>query len=324
LTADGIVQPRRPKPWRVALSIALGGGGIGVIAYFLHDTDLDQVVAVLAGLAAWLPLLLAIEGLRIGVEAIGTRALYKHPLPTGALIRAHVIGYSLAFYMPAGRAAAETVKATLLAKHSTVARATAVAAANQSLALLGLAIAALACLVAAATLPGTDKLVASLAVVAASTGTIGIVLRLATLRMRGRWVQRFAPKLVRVVEDARTEVPVFLPALTMAMFLVNRTLQLVAIAVLLHAVGGTVSVATVMTAGGVNLVGASLGDMVPGQLGTTDATFSVSARLLGLTPEAAISIALAIHVIQMTWMAIGLVIELAARLFGTVHGKRVV
>jgi uncharacterized membrane protein YbhN (UPF0104 family) len=239
-------------------------------------------------------------------------------------VRAHVIGYSLAFYMPAGRAAAEAVKASLLARWSTAARAAAVAAANQSLALLGLAIAALACLIGAATLPGTERLVASLAVVAAITGALGLAIRLATLRMRGGWVRRFAPKIANLVDDARGEVPRLLPALPLAMFLVNRALQLGSIALLLYAVGGAVSVATVLAAGGVNLVGASLGDMVPGQLGTTDATFSVSAALVGLTPEAAISIALVIHILQMTWMAIGLEIEAALRLAGGVHGKRVV
>lgn len=324
MAADGVTRPRR---WRIALSIALGGAGVALIAYFLHRTDLGEVAAALARLAAWLPVLLAIEGLRIGVEAAGTRSLYRlgrRQLPTGALLRAHVIGYSLAFYMPAGRAAAETVKATLLARWSTAARAAAVAAANQSLALLGLALAALACLAGAATLPGTENLVAALGVVAAVTGGLGVAIRFATLRIRGRWVRRFAPRLARIVDDARTEVPRFVPALPLALFLVNRALQLVSIAVLLHAVGGAVSPAAVLAAGGVNLVGASLGDMVPGQLGTTDATFSVSAGLLGLTPEAAISIALTIHVIQMTWMAIGLAIEIALHLVGTVHGKRVV
>lgn len=317
------------RRWRLALSIALGGGGIAVIAYFLHRANLHAVGVVLAHVAPWLPVLLAIEGARIATEAVGTRSLYALPrehLPTGALLRAHVIGYSIAFYMPAGRAAAEAVKAALLARYATPVRAAAVAAANQSLALVGLAAAALVCLAGAATQPGTERLVGGLAIVAAVTGGLGIAMRIATLRMRGRWVHRFAPRAARFMDGTRDEIRQLVPALPMATFLASRALQLAAFAVLLHAVGGVVTVPAVLIAGGINLVGASLGDMVPGQLGATDATFAVWSRLLGLTPAAAIAIAVTMHIIQLTWMGIGLAIEIALRLVRVVQrvGKRVV
>lgn len=309
---------------RFALSIVLAIAGVAVIAYFLHTTRLADVRDALGRLAVWIPLLIALEGARIAVEAAGTRALYQpYELPIGLLLRSHVIGYSLAFYMPAGRASAEAVKAAMLAKCATPARAAAVAAANQSLALLGLAIAAIACLVGAALIPATSRLVASLAVVAAVTGALAIVIRVATLRMRGGWLLRFAPKIATIVDDARCEVPRWLPLFPLAMFVVNRGLQLVSIAILLHALSGDVTLVSTLAVGGVNLVGASLGDMVPGQLGATDATFSVSARLVGLTTAAALSIALMIHIIQMTWMAIGIVTELGLRIAATVQRKRV-
>jgi Lysylphosphatidylglycerol synthase TM region len=310
--------------WRIALSILLGAGGIAVIAYFLHATRLDDVRDALEQLAAWIPVLLVVEGARIVVEMAGTRALYApHRLPMGLLLRSHVIGYSLAFYMPAGRATAETVKAAMLVRCATPARAAAVAAANQSLALLGMSAAAFACMIGAACVDGSARLVASVGAVGALTGGLGLTIRFATLRLDAGWLRRFAPKAATVVGDARAEIPRWFPAFPLAMFLANRALQLLSIAILLHVLAGHVTVISTLVAGAVNLVGASLGDMVPGQLGATDATFSVSAGLVGLTPSAAISIALVIHIVQMTWMAIGLVAELAVRVTGWRQGKRV-
>ncbi len=291
-----------------------------MIVYFLHATRLDDVRDALVQLAAWIPVLFVLEGARIAVEAAGTRALYlPYRVPLGLLARSHVIGYSLAFYMPAGRATAETVKAAMLAKCATPARAAAVAAANQSLALLGMSAAGFACMIGAALVPGSGKLVASVAAVASLTGALGFAIRFATLHLDAGWLRRFAPKAAIVVGDARAEIPRWFPPFPLAMFLANRLLQLASIAVLLYALAGTVTVTSTLVAGAVNLVGASLGDMVPGQLGATDATFSVSAGLVGLTPSAAISIALMIHIVQMTWMAIGLVTELVVRVY-----KRVV
>jgi hypothetical protein len=299
------------------LSVALAAGGFAAIIWFLHTTSEHDVREAARQLAGWLPVVFGLEGARIAIEAIGTRALYglaRERLPTGALLRAHVIGYGLAFYMPAGRTTGEAVKAAMLARWSTPARAAAVAAANQSLALLGLALAALACLAGAVMVPGAERLIAALATIAAITGGLGIAIRFATLYAPGRWLRRFAPKLGSLLEDVRSEIPRFIPPAPLATFVVSRALQLVSIATLLFALGADVSMWTVLATGGINLVGATLGDMIPGQLGATDATFTMSASSVGLTPAAGLSIALAIHVVQMTWMAFGLALELAVRI----------
>lgn len=307
----------RPPRWRAAVQLALAAAGVAVIVYFVATVDVARLGGELARVAPWLPVLLALEGARIAVETAGTRALYADAvrLPWRAALRAHVVGYGLAFYMPAGRAAAEAVKAVMLAPRSTPARAAAVAAANQALALLGLAIAALVCALGARALDA-PQLVASLLVVAAVTGGLGAGVRVATLRMRGGWVRRFAPRIATVVDDARAEIPRWLPLAPLAAFLASRALQLAGIAVLLGALAAQVTLAGALAANGVGLVGASLGDLVPGQLGATDATFSISAGLVGLTPEAALAIALAVHAVQLAWLAIALVMELIIRARG--------
>ena len=315
----------RTARWRIAVSIVLGAGGVAVIIYFLHATRLEDVRDALVSLSAWIPVLLAIEGARIAVEVIGTRSLYApHRVPIGLLVRTHIIGYCLAFYMPAGRATAETVKAAMLSKCATPARAAAVAAVNQSLALLALSAVATACAIGAACQPGAGRLVASVGAVAAITGGLGFAIRFATLRLDSGWLRRFAPKVAVLFDDARGEIPRWFPPLPLAMFLLNRALQLGSIALLMYVLSGHVTLGSTLVAGAVNYVGASLGDMIPGQLGATDATFSVSAGLIGLTASTAISIALIIHIVQMTWMATGLAMEAVIRLLAWRQGKRVV
>jgi hypothetical protein len=328
LTGELDAAIQRPPRWRIAVSLVLALGGVAVIAYFLYTTRLADVQHALGQLLAWIPLLLAIEGGRILVESAGTRLLYGLPrdqLPTSLLVRSHVVGYGLAFYMPAGRAAAETVKATMLAKCSTPARAAAVAAANQSLALLGLAVAAIVCAIGAAMTEGSSALVGPLVIVAGVTGGLGVVIRVATLRLRGKVVRRFAPKIATLVDEVRGEIPHWFPVAPFAMFLASRALQLLGIAVVVYAIVGDVSAVGALAANGVGLVGASLGDLVPGQLGATDATFAVSAGTVGLTREAAISIALVIHLVQMSWLGIALLMELALRMLArpAVQGSRV-
>lgn len=298
---------------RVLVQIALAVFGLAVIGYYLATVDRAAMGAALGRVAVWLPVLLALEGARIAIEAVGTRALYglgRDRLPTGALLRAHVVGYGLAFYMPAGRAAAEAIKATLLARWSTPARAAAVAAANQSLALLGLAIAAATCAVVTSTVDGTGRLVASLVAVAATTGALAVVVRVATLRLPTGVLARFVPRIARTLGAAQREIPAWLPWRTLGTFLVTRALQVGSAAVMLHALVGDVTVVGAVIVTGVGLVGASVGDLVPGQFGATDATFAVSAELIGLTHEAALAIALVTHVVQMSWLGLGVIAEL--------------
>ena len=284
-------------PVRVMLSVLLGVCGALVIVYFLVHTPSDVLLGALARTARVLPWLLAIEAARIGCEAAGTRAMYAGRVPWWPCLRVHVLGYGLAFYLPAGRAASEAAKATLLARFATPARAFAVAAANQSIALLGLALAACVTALGACFTGAGATLCRALFALSAITFVLSVIVRVGTRR---------------ALPAARSDA--FVPLPLLAAFTANRALQFVSIALLLSAVGGRVNAAGVFAGNGLQLVGASLGDVVPGQLGTVDASFAFGASFIGLDTGGAVAMALTIHVVQLAWLAAGLVLEGAARL----------
>jgi hypothetical protein len=59
---------------------------------------------------------------------------------------------------------------------------------------------------------------------------------------------------------------------------------------------------------GVHLVGAAVGDLMPSQLGTTEANFTLAAAALALPAASAVSIALLAHLAQILWVLVGAVV----------------
>ena len=113
---------------------ASGALGLAAVAVTLAHTDFSA----LRRFGAWAALVIAVEGLRIGAEAVATRALHGDAVrvPWVHLLRAHGVGYALANTLPAGRSLAETAKAVMLAPWATGARSAGVAATNQALVLI--------------------------------------------------------------------------------------------------------------------------------------------------------------------------------------------
>jgi hypothetical protein len=81
----------------------------------------------------------------------------------------------------------------------------------------------------------------------------------------------------------------------------SRALQLAQVALVARAL--SLHALPAARAFGALLVGASLGDVVPAQLGATDAALSLSAGAIGATPGACAAIAVAVHVAQLAVLA---------------------
>jgi len=81
----------------------------------------------------------------------------------------------------------------------------------------------------------------------------------------------------------------------------GRIVQALQYGVVLYAVGGVATASTALMAQGIQLVGASVGDLVPGQMGATEGAFRAFAGALGLgaEPARALSIALVIRMAQL-------------------------
>jgi len=84
-----------------------------------------------------------------------------------------------------------------------------------------------------------------------------------------------------------------------------RAVPLLSLAILARALGASSMVRAGLTAGSVHMVATSAGDLVPGQLGVTDAAFALAAPALGLSLAAAVAVALLSHGVQLVWCAAG-------------------
>ncbi|HKQ70968.1 MAG TPA: lysylphosphatidylglycerol synthase domain-containing protein [Polyangiaceae bacterium] len=270
-----------------------------------------STLAVVLGALPLVPLAVAIEGTRIGTEILAMQRLFamlKCSVPLGAIVRAQFIGYSVGNVVPVGRLAAEATKAGLLAKHARLATTAAVAAIAQALHLLASAVILVPSAVAARSMSAPLALSATIAGQCLLLGGAGGGILLAAYFVPSRWLHRL-PKASRALESFRAAIrslPAF-PARALGWLVLCRFLQVVLIAVLMRAVRSQPSVAAPFLAQGVLLVGASVGDVVPGQVGALEGIFRLFASTMGMTPTCAVSVALLIHAVQALWVFAGFV-----------------
>jgi uncharacterized membrane protein YbhN (UPF0104 family) len=121
-----------------------------------------------------------------------------------------------------------------------------------------------------------------------------------------RLLQRF-PRIARALGDFRVAIrslPRF-PAGALAWLVLGRFAQVLLIAVLARAVGAAFSVAGPFVAQAVLLIGATVGDVIPGQIGAFEAAFSLFSSAIGMSMANAVAVALLIHLVQASWVVVG-------------------
>jgi hypothetical protein len=130
---------------------------------------------------------------------------------------------------------------------------------------------------------------------AAVTGVLGIGIYLSSRHFQiGGWLGRrlkmlasHGPETDRVFREAPA-----VPVQALLVCCTGRLVQAVQYGVILVAVGGSAGALPALLSEGIHLVGAGLGDMVPNQVGVTEAAYGVFSSTLGLTTAAGISLAL--------------------------------
>jgi hypothetical protein len=222
--------------------------------------------------------------------------------------------------LPAGRAAGEVTRATLLAKH-VGANAAATAGAQLQAAYVTAILVASA--VEGATVAGAYGARTPLAWLLAGNavlmaGTCAGLLALLWDARAGRWIEKLRERFSSATEarsewdpGTRKSVPVRAGFICAC----GRATQVVQYGVILAAVGGTPNVRGALVAHGVHLVGATAGDVVPNQLGIVDGTYSAFAGALGLgdNPARALSIAFVAHAAQLSLAAICVLVAAVTR-----------
>jgi hypothetical protein len=264
--------------------------------------------AVLAGLGASvhaLPALAGLEALMLACSILALRALYGESaaLPSPRQwVQAGAAGYAVGLVVPMGRSAAEATRAILLGRSVGGPRAAVAAVQMQGVTLLSNALFVLPATVATLGLlgPGTTALfIFANGLVAGLLGTGILVVR--QRGQPGRWLgaairrlQRFGMAFDATAGASRRDL---LRALGWEC--VARCAQAVQCWVALAAIGQAAGPVRALVTRGLLMVGSALGDILPAQLGATEATLVVGASSLGLTPSSAASLALLVHGAQL-------------------------
>jgi hypothetical protein len=290
--------------------------GFLAIVLLVERSGTREVWDALSRAAGLFPLVIALEAGMVACDMVGLRLLYgpdRRRLTVPALIRAGLVGYPVMCLVPMGRAIAEATRAALLSRHTSVARAGAAAARLQGLLLLANAFISVPCAIALYLKTGPTLMTAAIAFNAVATTALGAGVIYAVVRSRlGTWLasKTAHARHVGPAFDATLRAEPSFPLGAMAWTAGARVVQLLQYTVLVVAVGGTFGIGQGLVAEGVHLVGAMVGDFVPGQLGATEANFTFATAALGLSAGDALAIALLAHLAQMFWVAVGLLVPL--------------
>ncbi|MCA9647354.1 MAG: flippase-like domain-containing protein [Polyangiaceae bacterium] len=301
------------RAWARVLFSALG---LGFVAFLLSRVDLRLVWGELTRLLPFVPLMILLESGRIAGEYFSTRQLSgasSEELPRRTMLQAHLMSYALSIGLPIGRLFAEGAKATLLARHIGGPRAAAVATSSHVLCLISDATFLVTLSALVWFLSGESLL--TYAVVAQAALSCLLAAALWVLR-RASWPAKALRRVPKAAAWATQMRAAQLPlgrevGRAMLGLLFGRTCQvacfLVALAVTRDGQGNVASLISASAgAQALNQLAGAVGDLMPAQLGVTDALFKGSAPLLGVSVETALAVAVAFHLVQLFWIGVGL------------------
>jgi hypothetical protein len=290
--------------------------GATIILFSVRHAGVDAVQAALQRAAFLAPLVALLEAGIVTCDMIALRQLYGEEakrIPIVSFVWAGLIGYPVMCLVPAGRAVAEAARAAVLARHTSAVHAAAAATRLQAMLLLANGLICVPCALAASTLGPSVVLPVAIGLNGCMTLCLGSFVLYAGSRSRvGEWLARLTSRLERFGPkfDAKLRGEPVLPLKALVATFCARLVQVVQCAVLVAAVGGTFGPIQGLSAEGVNLVAGTIGDLLPAQLGATEATFTWTSQILSLDPGDALSIALLTHMAQMFWVAVGLIVPL--------------
>ncbi len=280
--------------------------GLALAYYFLRSAGIERTLSIVRSAGVWLPVLVLLQIVIVLVDVLALRTLIEDTKPassderiaTGTWFRASAVAYICNVLLPAGRAAGEALRATALAKTVGASRAAGAGARLQACSLLGSATTCFvsAIVIAASFGSGSDaagRAGRSLAGLLALNGTICLVgggavfVLVRSTRLRA-WLRKVA---ARVIKEPAGEGPSTRASIKAYLYCVlGRTTQTLQYGVGLLAVGGHFTLTSASTSQGVQLLGSTVGDLMPGQLGAMEGSYSVFSTVLGVSDAQSLSL----------------------------------
>lgn len=305
---------RDPKQGNRALAFAsrfvLPFLGVAAAALVIRHAGPAEIAEGLRATARVAPLIAALELLHLGADVLATRMTLGEKarrVPLFEFIRAHLVGYAMTNVLPAGRAAAEAAKGAIFAPFVGAPAAAAAAGINQAASLLAASAVSIVCAIACVLSEGPPALSLVLFIHALALCVLGVGIRaLARSSRICAWLGRFRRigSAMDAFRRSSRETPL-VPRGPILAFVAGRGIQAVQIGILATAVGAHLTPSRILIAQGVNMLGASAGDLVPANLGATDGAFALMAGTLGASVPAAVTIAMVLHVVTVGWSIVG-------------------
>ena len=305
------------------LRLLFGIVGLVVVVHLIRAAGASRVGTVLLQAGAWLPLVVALELYQAASDFAAIRALLGgdgRKVAARTWLRSSAVAYAFMIFVPAGRAAGEVARATILSSNLGAPRAATASTQLQAAYLSANGLLSLVefCLVAVFFGLGSPlALLLAGNVLFQAIISAGLLAILWDARV-GRWLDRLRRRLVPKASDSAPVDPAVrrrLPWRAFGICSLSRSMQLVQYAVVLHAVGGAFSARGAVVTHGIHLVGATLGDLVPNQLGVVDGMYRAFAGEMGFggAPARALSIAFVVRAAQFIVAVASVIIALVTR-----------
>jgi hypothetical protein len=284
--------------------------GLALVAYLVRDAGPERVLDVLWASGSWLPVILALELVQLACDVLALRSILGaaawSAIPVPSLVRSSATAYSMMVLLPAGRAAGEVTRATILSRFIGVPRAASASTKLQAAYLSANGVLSLAAWGVVSSRFGLTSPLALLLlgnVVVQAFISIGLIAILRDARL-GRWLDRMRRRALGLAEET---VPLDpgdrrrVPWQASVVCSVARAAQVAQYGVILHAVGGAANIRSAFVVHGIHLVGATLGDFLPNQLGVVDGAYRAFATDVGFPddPARALSIAFLARIAQL-------------------------
>ena len=306
MTSTTTIAERATSRRHITLGIqgALLAGGLVLLALLVRSAGPQRVYVVLRDARELFPLVAALEVGIATADIFAARSLLgesSNTVVASAWWRSTVSAYAAMVLLPAGRAAGEAARAIELSRSIGAGRATATASHLQACALLANAAASIVCGIAVMSSSGGGLLASALLVNAIVCGSFGsALLAIARNANVAAWLRKRFHRFLRAQpsptlprgREVRNAV---------AICFIGRAIQTLQYGVIVRAVGGALGATAAMTALGIHLVGAAVGDLIPNQMGAMEGTYRAFASALGFAgaPARALSIALMARATQL-------------------------